>query len=83
MRKLAEDVQVKNDRLMLEAKRNPGSKDTARALEAYQGVADEFQGALEDSVRMLPTVVYGLEQTSRELKRLPSIMAKWTLMSIR
>ena len=72
MRKLAEDVQVKNDRLMLEAKRNPGSKDTARALEAYQGVADEFQGALEDSVRMLPTVVYGLEQTSRELKRLPS-----------
>ena len=72
MRKLAEDVQVKNDRLMLEAKRNPGSKDTARALEAYKGVADEFQGALQDSVRMLPTVVYGLEQTSRELKRLPS-----------
>ena len=72
MRGLAEDVQVKNDRLMLEAKRNPSSKDTARALEAYQGAADEFQGALEDSVRVLPTVVYGLEQTSRELKRLPS-----------
>ena len=72
MRKLAEDVQVKNDRLMLEAKRNPASKDTSRALEAYQGAADEFQGALEDSVRVLPTVVYGLEQTSRELKRLPS-----------
>ena len=70
MRKLAEDVQAKNDRLMLEAKRNPGSKDTLRALESYQHTADEFQEALEDTVRVLPTVVYGLEQTARELKRL-------------
>ena len=70
MRKLAEDVQVKNDRLMLEAKRNPGSKDTAKALEAYQAASLEFQGALEDSVRVLPTVVYGLEQTAKELKKL-------------
>lgn len=70
MRKLAEDVQVKNDRLMLEAKRNPGSKDTKRALESYQNSAGELQGALEDTVRVLPTVVYGLEQTARELKRL-------------
>lgn len=70
MRKVAEDVQVKNDRLMLEAKRNPASKDTQRALEAYQNSADEFQGALEDTVRVLPTVVYGLEQTAKELKRL-------------
>ena len=69
MRKTAEDVQVKNDRLMLEAKRNPASKDTVRALEAYQSAADEFQGALEDTVRVLPTVVYGLEQTANELKR--------------
>ena len=70
MRKLAEDVQIKNDRLMLEAKRNPGSKDTAKALEAYQSASIEFQGALEDSVRVLPTVVYGLEQTAKELKKL-------------
>ena len=70
MRKIAEDVQVKNDRLMLEAKRNPSSKDTARALEAYQTSADEFQGALEDTIRVLPTVVYGLEQTANDLKRL-------------
>ena len=70
MRKIAEDVQVKNDRLMLEAKRNPASKDTVRALEAYQSAADEFQGALEDTVRVLPTVVYGLEQTANDLKRL-------------
>ncbi len=69
MRKIAEDVQVKNDRLMLEAKRNPASKDTVRALEAYQVAADDFQGALEDTVRVLPTVVYGLEQTANELKR--------------
>lgn len=69
MRKIAEDVQVKNDRLMLEAKRNPASKDTTRALEAYQVAADDFQGALEDTVRVLPTVVYGLEQTANELKR--------------
>ena len=69
MRKIAEDVQVKNDRLMLEVKRNPASKDTARALEAYQVAADDFQGALEDTVRVLPTVVYGLEQTANELKR--------------
>jgi len=69
MRKIAEDVQVKNDRLMLEVKRNPASKDTVRALETYQIAADEFQGALEDTVRVLPTVVYGLEQTARELKR--------------
>jgi hypothetical protein len=72
MRKMAEDVQVKNDRLMLEAKRNPGSPDTKRALEAYRGVADEFQNALEDSVRVLPTVVYGLAETSKALKKLPS-----------
>ncbi len=70
MRKIAEDVQVKNDRLMLEAKRNPSSKDTARALESYQSAADEFQGALEDTIRVLPTVVYGLEQTANDLKRL-------------
>ena len=70
MRKIAEDVQVKNDRLMLEAKRNPASKDTARALESYQTAADEFQGALEDTIRVLPTVVYGLEQTANDLKRL-------------
>lgn len=70
MRKLAEDVQVKNDKLMLEAKRNPASGDTRKALEAYKGAADEFQGALEDSVRVLPTVVYGLEQTVKELKKL-------------
>ena len=70
MRKIAEDVQVKNDRLMLEAKRNPASKDTARALESYQSAADEFQGALEDTIRVLPTVVYGLEQTANDLKRL-------------
>ncbi|MBC8103161.1 MAG: hypothetical protein H7Z41_11295 [Cytophagales bacterium] len=70
MRKIAEDVQAKNDRLLLEAKRNPGSKDTKRALEAYQHTAEEFQTALEDTVRVLPTVVYGLEQTARELKRL-------------
>ena len=70
MRKQAEDVQVKHERLMLEAKRNPSSKDTARALEAYQSTADDFQTALEDSIRVLPTVVYGLEQTQRELKRL-------------
>lgn len=70
MRKQAEDVQVKNDRLMLEAKRNPASKDTKRALEAYEDAADEFQAALEDTVRVLPTIVYGLEQTARELKRL-------------
>jgi len=69
MRKIAEDVQVKNDRLMLEVKRNPASKDTVRALEAYQVAADDFQGALEDTVRVLPTVVYGLEQTANELKR--------------
>lgn len=69
MRKIAEDVQVKNDRLMLEVKRGPASKDTARALEAYQSAADDFQGALEDTVRVLPTVVYGLEQTANELKR--------------
>lgn len=69
MRKIAEDVQVKNDRLMLEAKRNPASKDSIRALEAYQVAADDFQGALEDTVRVLPTVVYGLEQTANELKR--------------
>ena len=69
MRKIAEDVQVKNDRLMLEVKRNPASKDTVRALEAYQTAADDFQGALEDTVRVLPTVVYGLEQTANELKR--------------
>lgn len=69
MRKIAEDVQVKNDRLMLEVKRNPASKDTVRALEAYQIAADDFQGALEDTVRVLPTVVYGLEQTANELKR--------------
>ena len=69
MRKIAEDVQVKNDRLMLEAKRNASSKDTVRALEAYQMAADDFQGALEDTVRVLPTVVYGLEQTANELKR--------------
>ena len=72
MRKIAEDVQVKNDRLMLEAKRNPSSKDTARALESYQMAADEFQGALEDTIRVLPTVVYGLEQTANDLKRLSS-----------
>ncbi len=70
MRKIAEDVQVKNDRLMLEAKRNPASKDTARALESYQTAADEFQLALEDTIRVLPTVVYGLEQTANDLKRL-------------
>lgn len=69
MRKIAEDVQVKNDRLMLEVKRNPASKDTVRALEAYDLAADDFQGALEDTVRVLPTVVYGLEQTANELKR--------------
>ena len=69
MRKIAEDVQVKNDRLMLEVKRSPASKDTVRALEAYQVAADDFQGALEDTVRVLPTVVYGLEQTANELKR--------------
>jgi len=69
MRKIAEDVQVKNDRLMLEVKRGPASKDTVRALEAYQIAADDFQGALEDTVRVLPTVVYGLEQTANELKR--------------
>lgn len=69
MRKAAEDVQIKNDRLMLEVGRNPGSKDTMRALESYQGVADEFQGALTDYIRVLPTVVYGLEQTAKELKR--------------
>ena len=55
---------------MLEAKRNPGSKDTMKALEAYQSAAGEFQGALEDSVRVLPTIVYGLEQTAKELKKL-------------
>ena len=70
MRKLAENVQVKNDTLMLEAKRDKASTATRRALEAYKGASDEFRGALEDAVRVLPTVVYGLEQTAREMRRL-------------
>lgn len=70
MRKLAEDVQVKYEKLALEAKRKKGSSDHRRALEAYNGAASEFQGALEDQIRVLPTVVYGLEQTAKEMKKL-------------
>lgn len=70
LRKLAEEVQVANDRLLLEAKKNPSSIHTKRALMAYDNAANKFQAALENIMRVLPAIVYGLEQTACELRQL-------------
>ena len=67
VRKSAQDLQGASDKLMLEMRRNPDSSDTRRALGAYDRRVSEFENALGDDLRVLPTVAYGLAEARKAL----------------
>ncbi len=67
VRKSAQDLQAGSDKLMLEMKRNADSPDTRRALEAYDRRVEEFENALGDDLRVLPTVTHGLAEARKAL----------------
>ena len=67
VRKCAQDLQASGDKLMLEMRRNEESSDTQRALEAYDRRVGDFENALGDDLRVLPTVVYGLSEARKAL----------------
>lgn len=67
VRKIMTDFQAVTDKLMLEMRRDPDSKDTQKALEGYIRKQDELANALGDEMTQLPIIVYGLNEAYKAL----------------